>query len=206
MIIAFARPSVGARVATGNVIQFGPASQGQAPLPATVGTGFQNPITTATHPRLLRFGFAPQGTAGAVVARRAVGSLEGEGGGRRRRITREELDRRLKEQRDNTFGRRWFEEFQAAEQEVREAAALAKKKAARKALETAARAVAEIAPRLDEQTDLVPITLALEAAADATKLKDTLAAAKRAVELLKAELQRLDDEEEDEVATLLLMS
>lgn len=139
------------------------------------------------------------------------------GGTNRRRITREELDRRLKEQRDNTFGRRRWAELKALEAAEEAASRLAietKSKAQRKALEAAAQA-ARNAAREIESANVLPgpevaaLTLSLQAATGAARIKASLDEAKVALALaaaVMAAIQRLEDEtDEDEAVMLLLM-
>lgn len=134
-----------------------------------------------------------------------------------RRIKREELERRLKEQRDNTFGRRRWAELKALEAAEEAASRLAietASKAQRKALEAAAQAARDTA-RAASEAQSVPVqaidalTLALEAATSATRIKVSLDEAKRAVGLanaVMAELRRIEDENDEEEAIVLLLT
>lgn len=104
------------------------------------------------------------------------------------RHKRKELEQRLKRQRDDTFGRRRFEELLA------EAAAKAdaeKNKAARKALK---RAIREAQSVDVETADLGPLMAALEAATGATRTKERLQAARDLLEAAEMQLEN-DDEE-----------
>lgn len=133
-----------------------------------------------------------------------------------RRIKREELERRLKEQRDNTFGRRRWAELKALEAAEEAASRLAidtASKAQRKALEAAAQAARDTA-RAASEAQSVPVqaidalTLALGAATSATRIKVSLDEAKRAVGLANAvmtELRRIEDENDEEEAIALLL-
>lgn len=133
-----------------------------------------------------------------------------------RRIRREELERRLKEQRDNTFGRRRWAELKALEAAEEAASRLAietESKAQRKALEAATQAARDTA-RAASEAQSVPVqaidalTLALEAATGAARIKVSLDEAKRAVGLahaVMAELRRLEDENDEEEAIALLL-
>lgn len=134
-----------------------------------------------------------------------------------RRIKREELERRLKEQRDNTFGRRRWAELKALEAAEEAASRLAietESKAQRKALEAAAQAARDTARAAAEAQSLPvraidALTLALEAATSATRIKVSLDEAKRAVGLanaVMAELRRLEDDADEEEAIVLLLT
>lgn len=147
--------------------------------------------------------------AGAAIARAAVG-------GTGRRIKREEFERRLKEQRDNTFGRRrWAElkELEAAEEAASRLALETESKAQRKALEAAAQA-ARTAARQIEAANVLParevaaLTLSLQAAIGAARIKASLDEAKVALALAGAVMaairQAEDDAAEEEEAIELL--
>lgn len=133
------------------------------------------------------------------------------------RIKREELERRLKEQRDNTFGRRRWAELKALEAAEEAASRLALEtasKAQRKALEAAAQAARDTA-RVASEAQSLPVqaidalTLALEAATSATRVKVSLDEAKRAIGLanaVMAELRRIEDENDEEEAIVLLLT
>lgn len=111
----------------------------------------------------------------------------------------EDLERRLREQRDNTFSRRRFEEMllEAAEQ-----AAAEKNKTTRRVLKLAVREAKKI--DVEAVSDFEPLTLALEAIA--TQAKEALAAAKQLIELAEAEKARLELEQDDEEAIWLLLN
>ncbi len=129
----------------------------------------------------------------------------------RRYIRREELDRRFKEQRDNTFSRRWFDELIAARQAAAEEAKESTRKAERKALEQAAKAAAEVAEEIRERgatPDISALVTAVEMAASASKLKEIIEQSNRAMKLAKIVKEAMAaqaeiDDEEDAVMALL---
>lgn len=197
------------------VIDFGPTPQGTggaAPPPPT-GTDYiahDPPILAGLTHQFIDFGFRPQGSGGAVIVKPAVGGFG-------RRIRRDEFERRLKEQRDNTFGRRRFAELQAlwaAEETASRLALETKSKAQRKALEAATQAARDAA-RSAEDASAVPVaqidalTLALQAASSAARIKTSLdeakAAERFAAAVIAAIRQAEEDNDEEEAIALLLM-
>lgn len=133
-----------------------------------------------------------------------------------RRIKRAELERRLQEQRDNTFGRRRWAELKAlatAEEAASRLAIETQSKSQRKALEAATQAARDTARAATEAqafpaAQIDALTLALQAAASATRIKASLDEARHAVVLanaLMAELQRLADQDDEEEAVALLL-
>lgn len=196
MILNFARPSQGAQVSSGNVARFGFLPEGS--VGPTVGTGFQNPITTATHPRLLRFGFAPQGTLGQTVVH----------GGLVRRKRKTQTLAEFEAEQPKPFGRKWFEEFQAAELAAKQAAQTAPKKAIRKALEKLAQAATEVRREVEltpVRIDASPILAAFEAARTAKHVEKTIRASREAHELAMAFLEKIRREQEDEDDALAIL-
>lgn len=138
------------------------------------------------------------------------------GGTNRRRITREELDRRLKEQRDNTFGRRRWAELKALEAAEEAASRLAietKSKAQRKALEAAAQAARNAAREIEAanvlpEPEVAALTLSLQAATGAVRIKASLDEAKAAIAFaaaVMAAVRRMTEQNEEEAIVLLLL-
>lgn len=112
-----------------------------------------------------------------------------------------ELERVIQRQKDNTFGRRWFDEFLEAKEELAIAAKDAKDKAQRKALRQAARAVEEIA---EAELDFEPIAGVIQAAARTDSVKQTIDLARHARDLVAAYQKYIDDQEDEREVEMLL--
>lgn len=131
-----------------------------------------------------------------------------------RTIKRSEFEQKLKDQRDNTFSRRWFDEFQAAKKAQAEAERKAEELTASKqqrALERAAQAAAD-ALNASEQIEAVELesrltsmTAALEAAAGAGKVREAIKQARAAENFAISIMAYLDEMDDDEAAVMLLM-
>ncbi len=120
-----------------------------------------------------------------------------------RRRPRRELERLLKLQKDATFGRKWFEEFEAAQEEFANAEANAAVSVAAEEAHSAAKLIHENV-REDEFKDaLRQVALTLEVTRHVHNLKDVLAAAHHAHAMAMALRAHFDDDEEA-IALLLL--
>lgn len=126
-----------------------------------------------------------------------------------RRIKRSELDRRLTEQRDNTFSRRWFEAWRS--QEALERKAEEAKGKRRKALKAAAEAAAESLHAIEakrgevEAATLEAEALSLKNTIDAALSAQTMAATiNRALEVVRVASEQAEIEDEEEAIMLLL--
>jgi hypothetical protein len=115
--------------------------------------------------------------------------------------------------RPKPFGRKWFEEFKAAEKAAKEAAQAAPKRAAKKALKQVAEAAAEVRKEAElappyAEFDFAPLASAMEQATAARKLKDQIEAAKAVREQAQTLLAMIKRaiEDEDESLSLLLLS
>lgn len=115
----------------------------------------------------------------------------------RRRHDPKDLERRLKEQSDSTFNRRWFAELLEAQDALIAKAAKAKSEAQRRALEEAAEAAWQAAERAEAELsteNLDSLAIAFQAAANATRATAAIRKANEAV-LLARQLEFDDDEE-----------
>jgi len=126
--------------------------------------------------------------------------------GRRRRYDPKDLERRLQEQSDATFNRRWFNELLEAQDALVAKAAKAKSEAQQRALEEAAEAAWQVAEE-DEQAlhtadEMEALVAACKAAANATRATAVIKNANLSV-LLATQYGRMLDEDDDEAMMLL---
>ncbi len=114
------------------------------------------------------------------------------------RHTRSELEQKLKRQKSGTFSRRWFDEYLRAEEAALERAEKTKSVKQREALEQAVEASAEaVSAAIDEGRELHDITVALNAAASASRVTASIKHAKAVLELARrAEQDALEDDDE----------
>ncbi len=115
----------------------------------------------------------------------------------RRRVPRKHLERLLELQKNATFGRRWFAEFEQAQEQF----ARAEKKAA---LAVAAQEAAEAVESVEERAyrpAINELAASLQVAQSSKRLKDAVAAADYAVVIAKA-LKRAG---EDDLESLTLL-
>ena len=121
---------------------------------------------------------------------------------RRRRHTPEELEGKLARQKENTFGRRWFDDYIAAQNAALARARDTKSERLREKLEEAVTATSqEVADAIDEGRAPIDFNAALNAAANA---KRTSAAIKHSETVLHLVNEEYDEEED--IAILLLLS
>ncbi len=113
------------------------------------------------------------------------------------RHTRKELEERLDRQRANTFGRRWFNEYLAAQAKALEKAEETESEPLREALEEAVEAAAEA---VEAGQEVPGLTAALDAAASASHLATSIRLARQVVEMALAY-----EENEDELAIEMLL-
>ncbi len=139
-------------------------------------------------------GFQPNAFQNSAFQNCGTGKTVGWPDTLRRRVPRKELERLLELQKNKTFGRRWFEEFEQAQAGF---AATEKKVALAEAAQEARRAVHSVAPdyRFNE------LAAALQVARGAKRVKDALAAADYAKGIARA-IQRAAD---DDVDALMLL-
>ncbi len=116
------------------------------------------------------------------------------------RHTREELEEKLERQRANTFGRRWFNEYLAAQARALEKAKKTKSETQREALEEAVEAAAEA---VDAGREVPDLTAALNAAASASHLATSIKLARNVIEMA---LAYEENEDEEAIEMLLLHS
>lgn len=126
----------------------------------------------------------------------------------RRRIPRKDLERLLALQKDNTFGRNWFAEFEAAQRQFAKDEAAAARAEAEKAIRMAARDVRRAAEKADEerhQLELQELAAGLQLARQASQIADAIEAAHWSAERARWLRKHLEDlEDDDEVEMLLL--
>jgi predicted DNA-binding WGR domain protein len=117
----------------------------------------------------------------------------------RLRHTRKELENRIKAQRANTFGRKWFEEFLDAQEAALAKAGKAKSEKQREALVEAVAATQQV----DTEAEATALSALLAAAVNASRVTASI---KRADEVVRLAARReLDDEDDDEEAMMLLL-
>ncbi len=116
------------------------------------------------------------------------------------RHTRKDLQERLSRQKSNTFSRRWFDEYLAAQAAALDRAENAKSAALRRALEDAVDAASEaVAKAIDNEQDIGDdLAKALNAAASASR-------ATASIRLAQAVIDLAADEEEDDDEFFMLL-
>jgi membrane glycosyltransferase len=120
----------------------------------------------------------------------------------RLRHTKKELEEKLRRQRANTFGRRWFEDYLAAQARALEKAEKAKSAKQREALEEAVEAADEAVDAAIEQgREVHDLTVALNAAASASRLTASIKHARNVVVLAST----YEDDNDEETVELLLL-
>ncbi len=141
---------------------------------------------------------------------RILTSAQVVGGFTGRKVKKAELDRALKEQRDETFSRRRFEELKAAEEAAALKAQKAKSAKEKAALKKAAEAAAEVVEEVKER-EFVPdyeierLTMALQAASEASKSSVAIREAGLAARAAQAVLDQIADDDEEETLIMMLL-
>ena len=111
----------------------------------------------------------------------------------------EELEERIKRQKANTFGPKWFDEFL---KETLAKAAEVKSEPQKKALVKAAKAVAEAAETVEPSLLSDAIT-ALQRSISASRVTASIKNAEIAVALIK---RAAEDDDDDDIAVMLLLN
>ena len=122
----------------------------------------------------------------------------------RRKVPRKHLERLLKLQKDATFGRTWFAEFEEAQQEFAAADARAAVEVAAQEAREAAELVHETI-REEEFTDaLRQVALTLEVTKLVKRTKDIVSAANQADAVARWIKAQIEFEDEEELVLMLL--
>ncbi len=119
------------------------------------------------------------------------------------RHTRKQLEDKLRRQQADTFGRRWFEEYLAAERVALARADKAKSAKQREALEAAVEAADAALEEVIEDGRIEELARILNAAASATRVTASIKLARAVVELSSRAAQEASDDDDEAIMLLL---